>query len=185
MSPEYLVAATDGSALRNPSGPAGWCWFATEDCWSAGGWPSNSNNVAELTAVLELLRATAPVSRQPIQIECDSRYVIDCLTKWIHGWKRNRWVTSAGEPVKNRQLIQAIDAELVGRQVRFQWLKGHAGHHRQEAADTRARAVALALDIGAAPPSGPGWQSPAHRGPVLEPCAVPEDAPASPALRLW
>ena len=52
-----ITAAADGSSLGNP-GPAGWAWYVDDDCWAAGGWESSTNNRGELTAVLELLRAT-------------------------------------------------------------------------------------------------------------------------------
>ncbi|HET8591011.1 MAG TPA: hypothetical protein VFM01_15345, partial [Nakamurella sp.] len=53
-----LIAAADGSALGNP-GPAGWAWYIDDDRWAAGGWPHGTNNMGELTAVLDLLRQTA------------------------------------------------------------------------------------------------------------------------------
>jgi ribonuclease HI len=152
---EVLVVSTDGSALRNPSGPAGWCWFVDEGCWASGGWRKNTNNVAELTAVLELLRAVPRTL--PLCVQTDSQYVISCLTQWVHGWKKRGWRTAKGEPVKNAELIASIDAELRGRSVVFEWIKGHAGHPRQEAADVRARAVSAAFDTNRPVPTGPGW----------------------------
>ncbi len=159
-----IIAAADGSALGNP-GPAGWAWYVGDDCWAAGGWKHATNNQAELTAVLELLRATAHVDDE-LHIQCDSQYVINAVTKWMAGWKRKGWRKADGKPVMNVELLQALDAELVGRRYRFEWVKGHIGHAMNEAADERARAVAEAFRRGAAViPSGPGWT----RGGAVEP----------------
>ena len=127
-----IIAAADGSALGNP-GPAGWAWYVDEDCWAAGGWPESTNNRGELTAVLELLRATAGTGEK-------------------RGWRK-----ADGKPVLNDDLMKALDAELAGRTVRFEWVRGHVGHPLNEAADSRARAAATAYQQGAAVPAGPGW----------------------------
>jgi ribonuclease HI len=155
--PQKLVAATDGSALRNPVGPAGWCWYVSEGCWAADGWPAASNNVAELTAVRELLRATEPVHDLSLRVLCDSQYAVKALETWWRGWRRNGWRSSSGEPVKNRELIEEILALREGRQVQLEWVRGHAGHSLNEAADLRAVAVSTAIDEGDEPDQGPGW----------------------------
>ena len=150
-----IIAAADGSALGNP-GPAGWAWYVDEDCWAAGGWPESTNNRGELTAVLELLRATAGTG-EDLLIQADSQYVINSLTKWRHGWKKRGWRKADGKPVLNDDLMKALDAELAGRTVRFEWVRGHVGHPLNEAAESRARAAATADQQGAAGPAGPGW----------------------------
>ncbi|MDO5722110.1 MAG: ribonuclease H [Actinomycetaceae bacterium] len=150
-----IVAAADGSALDNP-GPMGWAWYVDDDTWQAGGAPSGTNNIGELSAVLALLRATAHTG-EDLLIYCDSQYVINSMTKWIHGWKRNGWRTASKKPVANADLIRAIDAELRGRVVRFEWVRGHAGHDLNEAADSRARACATAYRDGSEVPGGPGF----------------------------
>ena len=152
-APAPLVAATDGSCLRNP-GPGGWCWFVAEDCWSAGAEEDTTNNRMELLAVASLLE-TVPTTR-PIHIQADSSYVIDALTKWRHGWKRRNWRTSAGEPVKNRDLMEHLDRLVTERMPTFEWVRGHTGHAGNEAADLRARAAAEAIDAGVQWVSGPG-----------------------------
>lgn len=150
-----IVAAADGSSLGNP-GPAGWCWYIDDERWAAGGWPSGTNNQGELHAVLALLEATAGTS-EPLRILCDSQYVINSVTKWRHGWKKNGWRKKSGQPVLNVDYMKAIDAALVGRSVEFEWVKGHSGHTLNEAADSRARAVAEAYQRGSTPNSGPGY----------------------------
>ncbi|NYE96341.1 ribonuclease HI [Psychromicrobium silvestre] len=151
-----IIAAADGSALGNP-GPAGWAWYVDDNCWRAGGWPHGTNNQGELMAVLDLFRATAHVSEEQLHILCDSQYVINCVTKWMPGWKRKGWRKADGKPVLNVDLLREIDAALKGRHYEFEWVKGHAGHDLNEAADQRARAVSTAYQNGAEPVSGPGF----------------------------
>ena len=152
-----ITAAADGSALGNP-GPAGWAWYVDDDCWAAGGWPHATNNQGELTAVLELFRATAHLDDE-LHVQCDSQYVINTVTKWMAGWKRKGWRKADGKAVMNVELLQEIDEAIAGRRYRFEWVKGHIGHPLNEAADTRARAVAEAYQRGREIPSGPGWSS--------------------------
>ncbi|WP_341976380.1 ribonuclease H [Microbacterium sp. LWO13-1.2] len=150
-----ITAAADGSALGNP-GPNGWAWYIDDANWAAGGSPHGTNNQGELQAVLELLRATAG-SDEKLVIECDSRYVIDSVTKWMPGWKRRGWRKADGGPVLNRELIEGIDEAMRGRDIRFEWVKGHAGHPLNEAADERANAAAKAYQQKQEPRRGPGF----------------------------
>lgn len=149
------VVAVDGSALGNP-GPAGWAWYVDENCWAAGGWPSSSNNRGELTALLELLKATAPTNEE-LHVLADSQYVINSVTKWIAGWKANGWRKADKKPVVNVDLMQAIDKAITGRKVSFEWVRGHSGHPLNEAADDKARAAAKAYQHHSSVESGPGW----------------------------
>lgn len=150
-----IRAAADGSALGNP-GPAGWAWYVDDGCWAAGGWKHATNNQAELMAVLQLFRATAHLS-DDLLVLCDSQYVINCVTKWMPGWKKKGWRKADGKPVMNVELLKEIDEALVGRRYLFEWVKGHDNHPLNEAADSRARAVSEAFQRGRAIPSGPGW----------------------------
>ncbi|MFJ2544779.1 ribonuclease H [Microbacterium sp. NPDC087589] len=150
-----ITAAADGSALGNP-GPNGWAWYIDDDNWAAGGSPHGTNNQGELRAVLELLLATSGISEK-LMIECDSRYVIDSVTKWMPGWKRKGWRKSDGGPVLNRDLLEGIDEAIRGRDVEFSWVKGHAGHPLNEAADERANAAAKAYQAKQEPRRGPGF----------------------------
>ncbi len=152
-----IIAAADGSALGNP-GPAGWAWYIDDSTWRAGGWPHGTNNMGELKAVLDLLEATAVDADEPLHVLCDSQYVINSVTKWMPGWKRKGWRKKDGKPVLNVDLLQAIDAALVGRSVEFEWVKGHAGHAMNEAADKRANAAATAFSRHQDPQVGPGYR---------------------------
>lgn len=156
------VVAVDGSALGNP-GPAGWAWYVDENCWAAGGWPSSSNNRGELTALLELLKATAPTNEE-LHVLADSQYVINSVTKWIAGWKANGWRKADKKPVVNVDLMQAIDKAITGRKVSFEWVRGHSGHPLNEAADDKARAAARAYQHHSSVESGPGWTRGENKG---------------------
>ncbi|MEX5294468.1 RNase H family protein [Kocuria sp. CPCC 205268] len=165
-----ITAAADGSALGNP-GPAGWAWYIDDNTWRAGGWPHGTNNMGELKAVLDLLEATAHRPEEPLRVLCDSQYVINSITKWMPGWKKKGWKKRDGKPVLNVELMKALDAAMTGRNVHFEWVKGHAGHELNEAADQRARAVATAFQTGRPAPEGPGFDGagarPGAEGPVV------------------
>lgn len=155
-----ITAAVDGSSLGNP-GPAGWAWVVSADCWDAGGWPSGTNNLGELNAVLELLNATAQagLADEDLHILADSQYAINVISKWSPGWKKRGWVKADKKPIKNLELIQEIDRAMQGRTVTFEWVKGHAGHPLNERADDAARSCAEAYRDGRVIPRGPGFAS--------------------------
>ena len=155
-----ITAAVDGSSLGNP-GPAGWAWVISEDCWDAGGWPSGTNNLGELNAVLELLNATAQagLADEDLHILADSQYAINVISKWSPGWKKRGWVKADKKPIKNLELIQEIDRAIQGRIITFEWVKGHAGHPLNERADDAARSCAEAYRDGRDIPTGPGFVS--------------------------
>jgi ribonuclease HI len=168
-----IIAAADGSALGNP-GPAGWGWYVDDGCWAAGGWAHGTNNMAELTAVLDVLQQTAHLD-DDLLLYCDSTYVINSVTKWMAGWKRRGWRTGDGKPVLNVEIMKALDQAVLGRRVRFEWVKGHSGHPLNEAADRLANAAALSWKNRTAPAPGPGFPGAVlpHRPPAP---AVPRAA---------
>lgn len=173
-----ITAAVDGSALHNP-GPAGWCWYIDDDCWAAGGWKEGTNNRGELTALAELLRATAHLADEHLHVLCDSQYVINSVTKWMPGWKRKGWKKRDGKPVLNVDILQDIDALLVGRKIDMEWVKGHSGHDMNEAADDRARAAATAYQKGTKVPHGPGFGSGSGSAPSAASAAASRSAQSS------
>ncbi len=179
-----ITAAVDGSSLGNP-GPGGWAWAVSADCWDAGGWPLATNNLGELTAVLELLRATAAAGRaeEPLHVLADSQYAINTVTKWRHGWKKRGWQKADKKPIANLETIQAIDHEIAGRTVTFEWVKGHAGHPLNEFVDDRARGAAEAFQAGRPAPSGPGFTDAGGRGRAAVSSSSAEPGPnAAPGL---
>lgn len=153
-----IVAAADGSALGNP-GASGWAWKINDTQWRAGGWSHATNNQAELMAVLSLLEETSEARNEPLHIICDSQYVINSLTTWLPGWKSRGWRKADGKPVGNQALLQRLDAALTGREVTFEWVRGHTGHPLNEAVDNLARKYAEAVQIGVTPETGPGFSS--------------------------
>ncbi|QAY69675.1 ribonuclease H family protein [Xylanimonas protaetiae] len=134
-----IIVSTDGSCLRNPGGAIGWAWIDHEGGrFDSGGAASGTNQVAELTAVLRAVEAHP--GDEPLLIESDSQYAIRCSSEWLEGWKRKGWRTASGSPVKNLELVQAIDAAIAGRggPVRFRWVRGHVGNPFNERADELA-----------------------------------------------
>lgn len=170
-STQEIIAAADGSALGNP-GPAGWAWYIDDDHWASGGWAHGTNNMGELKAVLDLFEATASRPEAKLRVYCDSQYVINSLTKWMPGWKKKGWKKSNGKPVLNRDLMEALDQALTGRDYEFIWVKGHAGHELNEKADSLANGAARAYQEGREPAHGPGF------GASAKPAAESATAPA-------
>jgi ribonuclease HI len=139
MSDNIIEIFTDGACSGNP-GPGGWGailrWRGTEKEMS-GGEASTTNNRMELMAAIAALEALKRPSK--IVLYTDSTYVMDGITKWIHGWKRNGWKTAAKKPVKNAELWQRLDEARKQHEIDWQWVKGHAGHPENERADQLAR----------------------------------------------
>ncbi|MFE3225755.1 ribonuclease H [Nocardia sp. NPDC059228] len=133
-----IIVSTDGSCLRNPGGAIGWAWVNHAGGAASGGAPSGTNQIAELRALLEAVRAHPDA--EPLLIESDSLYAIKCASEWIHGWRTNGWKTSTGGAVKNLELIQQIDRAIATRPgpVRFRWVRGHVGNYFNEQADALA-----------------------------------------------
>lgn len=136
--------ATDGACKGNP-GPGGWgavLRFGKVERDMSGGEAETTNNRMELTAAIEALRALKRPCR--VKLSTDSRYVMDGLTKWIHGWRRNGWKTADRKPVKNADLWQALIEASSPHRVEWEWVKGHAGHPDNERADKLASEAAIA-----------------------------------------
>jgi ribonuclease HI len=130
---------TDGACSGNP-GPGGWgaiLRFKGQEREISGGRADTTNNQMELTAAIEALRAL----KEPCAIDLytDSQYVRQGITEWIHGWKRNKWLTNDRKPVKNRELWEELDLLAQKHQIAWHWLKGHAGHPENERCDELAR----------------------------------------------
>jgi ribonuclease HI len=140
MPPEEKIELyTDGACSGNP-GPGGWgaiLRMGMHEKELFGGEPETTNNRMEMTAVIEGLKAL----KRPVQadIYTDSQYVMKGITEWIHGWKSRGWKTASKEPVKNVDLWQLLDKEAARHQLKWHWVKGHAGHVENERADALAR----------------------------------------------
>lgn len=138
---------TDGACKGNP-GPGGWGallrWQALEK-ELCGGERETTNNRMELMAVIAALE----ILKRPtaLTVTTDSQYVQRGVSEWLPRWKRNGWRTTNLEPVKNRDLWERLDAALGGHEVRWHWVKGHAGHVDNERADRLAHQGILTLKV--------------------------------------
>ena len=140
-----LIAFTDGACSGNP-GPGGWGVLlramdgdtVVKERELQGGEAATTNNRMELLAAITALESLARPSS--ITVVTDSAYVKNGVTAWIHSWKKNGWKTAAKKPVKNAELWRRLDEAQKRHEVRWQWIKGHAGHPESERADALARA---------------------------------------------
>jgi ribonuclease HI len=143
-SPSVIIH-TDGACSGNP-GPGGWgaiLKFGDVEKELKGGEAHTTNNRMELMAAISALETL----KKPCTVDLytDSQYVRQGITGWIHGWKKNGWRTADKKPVKNVDLWQRLDGALKTHEVRWHWVKGHAGHDANERADQLARdGVAMA-----------------------------------------
>ena len=150
-----VLVWTDGACRGNP-GPGGWAAIVVpagggEPVELSGGAPHTTNNRMEYTAALEGLRSLPAGSSACVVT--DSRLMLDSMTRWIHGWKRKGWRTAGGEPVKNQDLVRALDAEMARHAaVRWHWVRGHetGAQHAHKALNDRADRLAVAASHAAA-----------------------------------
>ena len=140
MSPsDHVIIHTDGACKGNP-GPGGWGALLQtgggheKELW--GGEANTTNNRMELMAAIMALEAL----KRPCKVELhtDSKYVMQGITEWMRGWKARGWLTADKKPVKNADLWQRLDAARLRHDVKWRWVKGHAGHELNERADQLA-----------------------------------------------
>ena len=173
---------TDGACSGNP-GPGGWgaiLRFNGTTRELSGGEPVTTNNRMELMAAISALNAL----KEPCEVllHTDSKYVMDGISGWIHGWKRNGWKTSDRKPVKNGELWQALDEANSRHKVKWHWVKGHAGHVENERADELARMgmAPFKKKRPFAPPSGGEMSAkPTAKRPANTAVAAPKPTPSS------
>jgi ribonuclease HI len=130
---------TDGACSGNP-GPGGWgalLRFGAHEKALSGGEALTTNNRMELMGAISALEAL----KEPctVDLHTDSEYLKNGVTKWLAGWKRNGWRTADKKPVKNQDLWERLDGALKRHEIRWHWVKGHAGHPENERADELAR----------------------------------------------
>lgn len=151
---------TDGACSGNP-GPGGWgavLRYGGHERELYGGEPATTNNRMEMMAAIRALESlTRPVT---VHIHTDSTYLRNGITRWVHGWQRNGWQTSARAAVKNEDLWRRLLAAIDRHDVQWFWVKGHAGHPENERADAlacrgRDEARRAAVDPAAARSSSP------------------------------
>jgi ribonuclease HI len=136
---------TDGACKGNP-GPGGWgaiLRMGRHEKEMSGSEADTTNNRMEMTAVIRGLRAL--IEPCDVTVHTDSRYVIDGITKWVHGWKRNGWVNASKQPVRNADLWHELIEVAQRHTIDWQWVKGHDGHPENERADRLASDAALTV----------------------------------------
>jgi ribonuclease HI len=101
-----------------------------------GGEAHTTNNKMEMTAVIRALETLK--RRSTVHLHTDSKYVIDGISEWIHGWKKRGWLTADRKPVKNVELWRRIDELRLQHDVKWFWVRGHDGNPGNERADALA-----------------------------------------------
>jgi ribonuclease HI len=135
---KQLEIFTDGACKGNP-GPGGWGAVIRYDKHEkeiSGGNPDTTNNRMELSAAIEALKIL--IEPCHVKLYTDSKYVLDGITKWIHGWQRNGWKNASKQPVRNSDLWHDLIEAVARHQVEWIWVKGHNGHPENERADRLA-----------------------------------------------
>ncbi|MEF9976884.1 MAG: ribonuclease HI [Thermomonas sp.] len=139
---KQIEVHTDGACLGNP-GPGGWAallrWREVER-ELVGGEADTTNNRMELMAAIAALEAL----REPCDVilTTDSQYVRQGILDWLANWIRRGWKTAGGDPVKNRDLWERLQAAAAPHAVDWRWVKGHNGHPENERVDQLARIAA-------------------------------------------
>ncbi|XNM69850.1 ribonuclease HI [Escherichia coli] len=133
---------TNGSSLGNP-GPGGYgaiLRYQQQRKTFSEGYRRTTNNRMEMMAAIVALEAL----KEPctVVLSTDSQYVRQGITQWIHNWKKRGWKTADKKPVKNVDLWKRLDTALGKHEIRWEWVKGHAGHPENERCDQLARTAA-------------------------------------------
>lgn len=129
---------SDGACRGNP-GIGGWGALLTYEGREKriyGHAQDTTNNRMELMGSIEALRCLKDPS--DVVLWTDSQYVKKGMTEWLAGWKARGWLTAAKDPVKNKDLWQALEQQAARHQIDWRWVKGHAGHYGNEVADQLA-----------------------------------------------
>ena len=137
---EKVTIYTDGACSGNP-GPGGWgaiLMYNGNKKELSGGNKDTTNNIMEITAVLEAIKAL----KFPCEVDLysDSAYVVNCFNQgWIYNWLKKGWKTASGEPVKNKELWEQLYSLTKTHKVTFHKVKGHADNEFNNRCDELAR----------------------------------------------
>lgn len=151
---------TDGSCIQNGKGkkhtrPAGYaCVFPEHPSFNYGAkllGPEKTNNRAEYTACIvafQIAEKIDPKMQKLLYVYTDSELLINSLTKWLPGWKSKNWRKADGSPVKNVDLLKALDEQMQKRVVVFRHVRAHTGKQdwqsiHNDIADKMAKQAAL------------------------------------------
>ena len=137
---EKVTIYTDGACSGNP-GPGGWgaiLMYNGNKKELSGGNKDTTNNIMEITAVLEALKALKFSCE--VDLYSDSAYVVNAFNQgWIYNWLKKGWKTASGEPVKNRELWEELYNLTQTHKVTFHKVKGHADNEFNNRCDELAR----------------------------------------------
>ncbi len=137
---EEVIIYTDGACSGNP-GAGGWgsiLMYKDTKKEISGGKENTTNNVMELTAVIEGIKLLKFPCK--VKLYSDSAYVVNAFNqKWIYGWLKNGWKNASKEPVKNKELWQELYNLTKIHDVEFIKVKGHADNEFNNRCDELAR----------------------------------------------
>jgi ribonuclease HI len=145
---DSVIIYTDGACKGNP-GPGGWGAILSykgnvKELY--GGDPATTNNRMELMAAIQALESlTRPCA---VQINTDSKYVMQGITEWMVNWKKRGWKTASKAPVKNEDLWRRLDGAIQSHTIEWAWVKGHSGDKNNDRADELANLGITALKSG-------------------------------------
>lgn len=136
---DAVTIYTDGACSGNP-GPGGWGAILMSGAHRKelmGGTEQTTNNRMEMTAAIMALEALK--RHTTVDLHTDSNYLRGGITQWIHNWRKNGWKTSDKKPVKNADLWEHLARLTEAHEIRWHWIRGHAGDAMNERADELAR----------------------------------------------
>ena len=145
---KQVTIFTAGACKGNP-GPGGWgvlLRMGAHEKEMSGGQEETTNNRMELMAAIRGLEALNQSC--VVDLYSDSKYVIDGITKWIHGWHKRGWVNAAKKPVANADLWRELWNATGRHEVTWHWVKGHSGHAENERVDKLASNEAARIALG-------------------------------------
>ena len=152
---KYIKMYTDGSARKNPNGPGGYGVVVhyinkkneikkVEEF--TGGFKLTTNNRMEMMAVIVGLESLN--KKYDVTIVSDSKYVVNAINEgWLENWEKNDWLGSNKKPVKNRDLWMRLRRIMNRHNVKFEWIRGHAGHKENERCDYLATRSSLGIEL--------------------------------------
>ena len=144
---KQVTLYTDGACSGNP-GPGGWgavLIYGEHEKDLSGAQTDTTNNRMEMTAVIRALEAL--IEPCDVTLYSDSKYVLDGITKWVHGWKKRGWVNASKKPVRNADLWHELIEVSDRHQIDWQWVKGHSGHPENDRVDRLASDAADQIAI--------------------------------------
>ncbi len=141
MTKDFIEIFTDGACKGNP-GPGGWgvlMRYQEHEKELSGFCPNTTNNQMELLAAIKGIEAVK--QKKKIHLYTDSQYLKKGMTEWLEGWKSKNWKNAQKKTIKNKELWQRLDVLNAEHQIKWYWVRGHAGHPENERADALACAA--------------------------------------------